>query len=109
MVAKIKVTNTVAQVLGSFLGDVGAERYGRDLIRETGLQSGTLYPILARLEGAGWLHASWEDIDPEREGRPQRRFYRLTPDGAVAARDELAALHDRLNQALGPFGKPRTT
>lgn len=109
MVAKIKVTNTVAQVLSCFLTDIGAERYGRDMIKETGLPSGTLYPILARLERAEWLSASWEDIDPETEGRPARRFYRLTPDGAVAARDELAALRDQLTRALGPLGKPRTT
>lgn len=109
MVEKIKVTNPVAQVLGSFLGDIEAERYGRDLMKETGLSSGTLYPILLRLERAGWLRAAWEDIDPEQAGRPQRRFYRLTPDGAVAAREELAVLRERMSRVLGPLGKPRTT
>ena len=47
-------------------------------------------PILARLETVGWLTSRWEDIDPRAEGRPARRYYRLTPDGLELARAALA-------------------
>lgn len=101
MVEKLKISNAVAAVLACFLEDADADRYGMDLMRDANLPSGTLYPILARLAAAGWVSASWEDIDPEAEGRPARRYYRLTPDGAVAAHAELAKMHNRLSKVLG--------
>jgi DNA-binding PadR family transcriptional regulator len=65
-------------------------------MRATSLPSGTMYPILTRLQEAGWLQADWEHIDPAVAGRPARRYYRLTAAGAAAARTELAALYARL-------------
>jgi DNA-binding PadR family transcriptional regulator len=41
------------------------------------MPSGTLYPILARLRAAGWVHADWEQPEPD-ASRPARRYYRLT-------------------------------
>jgi PadR family transcriptional regulator PadR len=61
-------------------------RYGLDIAKETGLKSGTLYPALARLEHAGWIEGSWEQVDASEKGRPRRRYYRLTAEGAVSAR-----------------------
>jgi PadR family transcriptional regulator len=58
-------------------------RYGYDISRETGLASGTLYPILGRLADRGLLETCWEDDPPE--GRPRRHLYRLTADGAARA------------------------
>lgn len=49
-----------------------------------------MHPILARLERLGRLSSRWEDVDPSAEGRPARRYYRLTADGAVAAGAALA-------------------
>ncbi len=49
-----------------------------------------MHPILARLEGYGWLASRWEDIDASAEGRPARRYYTLTAEGAQAARAALA-------------------
>lgn len=95
----LRVTVAVATVLRVFLDDVAATRYGYELMRLTGYPSGKLYPILARLEAAGWLEASFEEIDPAVAGRPARRLYSLTKDGAVAARRELASLHQRLAPA----------
>lgn len=86
----------MAQVLAVLLEDPQAERYGLELMRATGQPSGTLYPILTRLQEAGWLRAAWEEIDPKAQGRPARRYYRLTPQGALAAHTELAALYARL-------------
>lgn len=59
-------------------------RHGYDLSRETGLKSGTLYPILMRLSDQGLLESQWQE--PERPGRPPRHAYRLTSEGRAFAR-----------------------
>jgi PadR family transcriptional regulator PadR len=76
-------------VLRALLEDPTHERYGLELSVASGLPSGTIHPILARLEKLGWLESHWEDVDPVREGRPRRRYYRLSPDGAEQARTAL--------------------
>jgi DNA-binding PadR family transcriptional regulator len=63
--------------------DRGEWRHGYDLSRETELKSGTLYPILIRLEKSGWLEARWED-EPT-AGKPRRHLYRLTGSGREQA------------------------
>jgi len=63
-------------------------RYGYELSRETGLKSGTLYPILMRLEKYKLLEARWVTTE---EGVPPRHTYRLTPNGLEFARTQLAA------------------
>src|SRR4051795_6544266 len=85
-----RMTIPAQLVLGVLLEDPQREIYGRELGDAAGLPSGTIHPILARLEGMGWLESRWEDVDPGTVGRPARRYYRLTPDGAVLARDALA-------------------
>jgi len=101
------MTVTVAKVLRVFLEDAAEPRYGFDLMQDTGLASGTLYPILARLEGAGWIIGEHEAIDPEIEGRPARRYYVLTAEGAKAAREELAQLSERLRPPAAVRRSPR--
>jgi hypothetical protein len=64
-----------------------------------GLQAGTIYPIVRRLEDLGWLTARWEDIDEQAEGCPRRRYYRLTGDGLPAARQALAEADLRRRRA----------
>lgn len=60
-------------------------RYGFRIIEETGLPSGTVYPLLRRFEAAGLVTSDWEkDVSPELEGRPRRRYYRLEPPGETA-------------------------
>jgi DNA-binding PadR family transcriptional regulator len=66
----VRMKTAVVKVIAAMLEQPELERYGLDLMRGTGLPSGTLYPILVRLERAGWLDPSWEDIDPVAEGRP---------------------------------------
>jgi len=65
------------------------EAYGAELGGQTRLPSGTVHPILARLEGLDWVVSRWEDIDPSAEGRPARRYYRLTESGRAQARAAL--------------------
>ena len=108
MTTPVRVTAAVSKVLAAFLEDPEADRYGLDLMRASGHPSGTLYPILLRLQRAGWVEAVWEEVDPATAGRPARRYYRLTPDGLVAARAEIAALRQQLDRAYGAATKPRT-
>lgn len=93
----VRLTTTVARVLRVFLEDPEVSRYGFDLMRQTSTPSGTLYPILARLERAGWITSEREAIDPAVNGRPARRMYTLTADGAASARIELARLSAELS------------
>jgi DNA-binding PadR family transcriptional regulator len=90
----------VATILRAFLEDPTRDRYGYDLMRETGFPSGKIYPLLARLLGTGWLTVSEESIDPAVAGRPARRGYRLTDEGVRVARLELARINDQLRPAV---------
>jgi PadR family transcriptional regulator, regulatory protein PadR len=63
-------------------------RHGYGIARDTGLKSGTLYPILIRLADRGLIEARWEDEQPA--GRPRRHLYRLTAGGLAAAGAALA-------------------
>ncbi len=90
------MTRATQLVLRAFVADPGREMYGLQVGQEAGLASGTIHPILARLEACGWLESWWEDLGQEAVGRPRRRFYRLTPDGAVGA---ARALHRAEAQA----------
>jgi PadR family transcriptional regulator, regulatory protein PadR len=77
-------------------------RYGLDVSREAGLKTGTIYPALARLESAGWVSSSWEDIDEAAEGRRRRRYYRLTAEGEVNARRVLSRASETLSMGWLP-------
>jgi PadR family transcriptional regulator, regulatory protein PadR len=63
---------------------------GTEITKVTKIGSGTLYPLLAKLEAAKWLTPEWENIDPSEEGRPRRRYYKLTAIGARRAHNALA-------------------
>ncbi len=85
-----RMTIPTQLVLETLLQDSTREMYGLQIGQEAGLPSGTVHPILARLEAVGWLSSSWEQIDPRAEGRPARRYYKLTGDGVLAARQALS-------------------
>src|SRR4051794_13738449 len=72
-----------ASVLEALARNADTWRYGYELLKEIGLEAGTLYPILMRLSDRGLLEASWESEPPR--GRPPRHLYRLTADGLAAA------------------------
>jgi PadR family transcriptional regulator, regulatory protein PadR len=58
--------------------------HGYELARLAGVKSGTLYPLLIRLEAQGHLEAEWQQ--PLEGGRPPRHAYRLTASGVQLAR-----------------------
>ena len=70
-------------VLAALCGRPSAWQHGYALARQTGLKSGTLYPILIRLADRGLVEARWQD-EPQ-PGRPRRHLYRLTTDGLAGA------------------------
>ena len=81
-----RLTGPTLRVLATLLSSPRDELSGAEIGRETKLASGTLYPILARLEQAGWLDSRWEIDEPSALGRPRRRFYRVMPLGAEMAK-----------------------
>lgn len=93
---------TVA-VLVELLREQPEWRHGYDLARRTGLASGTLYPILARLAEQGFLERQWEQ-EPV-AGRPPRHLYRLTGNGAELAR----AARSRIAEGRTRSSAPRLT
>lgn len=84
-------------------------RYGFEIMDASGLPSGTVYPILRRLEDAGLLSAKWEAIaDARDEQRPPRRYYQITGVGRHALR-EASAKYPGLSGTLQPGGSPAET
>jgi PadR family transcriptional regulator, regulatory protein PadR len=78
-------------------------QYGFDVIDQTGLPSGTVYPALSRLERDGLVKSAWEsEADAHAEGRPARRYYKLTAPG-VKALAEASSYY----RSLLPAAKPR--
>ena len=75
-------------VLERFIERPTSWRYGYELSRETGLKSGTLYPILMRLAKFSLLETRWVSTE---DGVPPRHTYRLTPKGAELARAQQAS------------------
>jgi len=76
-------------LLAALLQAVDRWSHGYELTSVTGIQSGTLYPLLIRLEAKGFLQAEWQQ--PIVGGRPPRHAYRLTPAGERLARAEALA------------------
>jgi PadR family transcriptional regulator PadR len=89
-----RISKQTLELLETFLRQPSEWRYGYDLSHETGLKSGTLYPLLIRLAEEKWLETRWEE--PERPGRPPRHIYRLTARGMKAARGILEARRKKL-------------
>lgn len=86
MTAGPRLTPQTIAVLRILLATPTTPRYGLEIAREAGLKTGTLHPILARLQHAGWIESFWETpADHEDQGRPRRRYYRFTGDGAQTA------------------------
>jgi PadR family transcriptional regulator PadR len=94
---KLRLSPQTLQVLDAFLQVSKDWKYGYDISRNTGLKSGTLYPILMRLAERKLLETSWETAEV---GKPPRHLYRLTPDGMRFARENgLARLTARVRRA----------
>lgn len=90
MTQEIRMSGPTLKVLRLMLERPSVPLSGASISKLTGYGSGTIYPLLQRLEGAQWITAKWENDDPSSLGRPRRRLYRLSKAGAAAAREALA-------------------
>jgi PadR family transcriptional regulator PadR len=96
----VRMSLQTLRVLEAFLEEPTEQLAGAEVNQRCGIASGTLYPILLRLESAGWFVSQWESIDPSTAGRPRRRLYRLTSIGLRRASEVFASfnkgiLHER--------------
>lgn len=90
-------STATVQVLRALVEGSG---YGFDVMDATGLPSGTVYPILSRLERDGHVRSRWEDAELAREEkRPPRKYYRVTEDGRRLLSEALA----RFRSLAGPL------
>jgi PadR family transcriptional regulator len=97
---RIRMSRQTLAVLVSLIAEPTSWRYGYDLSRETGLKSGTLYPILMRLTENSWLQTRWEEVG---SGRPPRHMYRLTATGLRQGREFVAEANQR---GIAPYLAP---
>src|SRR5271156_688769 len=89
----VRMSLQTLKVLEAFLADPALSLSGADVHQQSGIASGTLYPILLRLESAGWFVSRWESVDPSVVGRPRRRLYRLTSTGLRRASEVFATFN----------------
>jgi PadR family transcriptional regulator PadR len=87
-----RVTGATIAVLAALI-EHGEPCWGLAVIKASGRPAGSVYPILERLETAGWITSNWE-ADTARSG-PRRRYYELTDEGALAARTAIASFRPR--------------
>jgi PadR family transcriptional regulator, regulatory protein PadR len=93
-----KPSSQTLVILRALAADPGSWRYGYDLVKQTGIQAGTLYPILMRLADRGQIESRWEPSS--RPGRPPRHMYRLTAAG-------LALVPPTPTQSAAPLLSPK--
>ena len=85
-------------------------QYGFDIMEETGLTSGTIYPALDRLEGLGFARSEWEEARiAHEEKRPARRYYQITREGKEALTTALERYRSLAPVDLKVRAQPRTT
>ena len=85
MARKPNTSAQTRQLINLMLQQPRTWQYGYELSKQTGLKSGTLYPLLMRLSDQGLLDSQWQE--PERLGKPPRHAYKLTPSGLALARE----------------------
>ncbi|MBF6548846.1 PadR family transcriptional regulator [Nocardia brasiliensis] len=99
---EIRMTLWTVVVLREFVVNATEPQYGFDLMKRCDLPSGTLYPILTRLEDAGWIVGQLEVIDAVKEGRRPRKYYLLTPTAFPMALRALREFTTRAQPPLSP-------
>ncbi|MFJ8348972.1 PadR family transcriptional regulator [Streptomyces sp. NPDC094153] len=99
MKTPFKITGATLDVLEVLI--LGDELHGFAVAKAAGKPTGSVYPILLRLEEAGWVESRWETEHPE-TGRPRRRFYKLTADGITSAQAIVKERRGQVSARQGP-------
>ncbi len=81
------------RVIEAMRANENADGTAVDIGRAAGLPPGTVHPILAALEAVGWIESRWEPVDPQVDGRPPRRRYRFSGEGARLSRQAVVRAH----------------
>ena len=107
MTSRPEFSAQTLSVLAALSDEPSQWQHGYALAKQTGLKSGTLYPILIRLADRGLVEACWQD-EPT-PGLPRRHLYRLTAAGLASATGALASAAEAAEQAAARAGtgKPR--
>jgi len=100
MGVRLRLSRQTLDVLDALLAHPAQWQHGYSLSQRTAISSGTLYPILMRLEKLRWLETRWEEV--KTPGRPPRHLYRLSGSAREWAREELRAAQAKR------FWKPAT-
>ena len=90
---------SAARLIAAFL-DSQSGLYGYELLQETGIKSGSLYPILGRFESLGWICGEMQESPG---GRPPRRVYTLDPNGAADASAALKLSLIHISEPTRPY------
>jgi PadR family transcriptional regulator, regulatory protein PadR len=98
MARKPNTSVQTRQLLSAMLRQPRTWQYGYEISKQTGLKSGTLYPLLMRLSDQGLLDSQWQD--PERPGKPPRHAYKLTSSGLALARDMAVETRSTIRRKL---------
>jgi PadR family transcriptional regulator PadR len=109
MATRTRTSKQTLALLNALAAKPSQWHYGYALSRETELMSGTLYPILMRLEERGWLETQWEnpqELAEGRAGRPPRHMYRLTAGGRAWATEALSAARSSKTKSSRATLKP---
>jgi len=97
------MTTSTLNVLSAFVEAQPRPLAGADFVNRMRIFSGTLYPILYRLEKVGWIKGTWETDDPKKLGRPRRKYYHLT---ALGERLAVSALSEHMAATQGVRTRP---
>ena len=81
----VRLSQPALKVLRALLENPRQGQSGAEISKATKVGAGTLYPLLARFESAGWMTGEWEQLRPHETGKPRRRFYKLTAQGQNSA------------------------
>ncbi|MEV5107988.1 PadR family transcriptional regulator [Streptomyces massasporeus] len=88
------LTPAMVRIIQAYLEDPETPLFATELMKAANVGSGSLYPALTRMEAEGWIVQEIEDIDPKKEGRPARHYFRMTGKGALEAHQALVELSD---------------
>jgi len=96
-----RVAGRTRKILELFVAEPRKERYGLEVVRETGVGVSAVYATLRRLEDEGVLSSRWQTDQPP--GRPPHHYYRLTNEGRRLARERLQAAERRATSLAPGF------
>jgi len=95
------MTGATEAVLGALVARPAGDHHGAGLHSDTGLPTGRIYPVLARLETLQWLDSGWDEPTSSEQGWPRRRWYRLSEQGLAMARGALASARSTSSVRVG--------